>query len=76
MQGTQLASLSTEHNLIDFTAALNADDTYFGALADSGWFYFYHYQLIDSKTRYLKYLKDVRKRNNESESEQDVLDAR
>ena len=62
--------------MIDFTAALHSEDAYFGALSDQGQFYFYHYTLVDSKTRYLKYLKDKRKKNNETETDQDLLDAR
>lgn len=55
MQGTQLTSITCSENLIDFTQALNADDAYFGALSDLGNFFFYHYTLIDSKARLLKY---------------------
>ena len=49
-----------------------AEDSYFAALSVTGQLYFYTYQVIDSKTRYLKYLKDVRKRTtfgNETKSE-------
>ena len=49
-----------------------AEDSYFAALSVTGQLYFYTYQVIDSKTRYLKYLKDVRKRTtfgNETKAE-------
>lgn len=51
---------------------ITAEDSYFAALSVTGQLYFYTYQVIDSKTRYLKYLKDVRKRTtfgNETKAE-------
>lgn len=85
VRGTLLAKLQANEPLRSLTVPITAEDSYFAALSVTGQLYFYTYQVIDSKTRYLKYLKDVRKRTNfgnetkaeiEHNQEQDVIEAR
>ena len=70
--GTELAKTKIEENPIEFTTSVSGEERFFGVLTDTGSIYVYQFQLIDSKNRYLKYLKDLRTKTmsgNETEDE-------
>lgn len=70
--GTEVARVKTDHRPIDFTTSITGEERFFGVLTDSGVIHVYQFQLIDSKQRYFKYLKDLRAKTmsgNESEEE-------
>ena len=70
--GTEVARLRTDNAPIDFTTSITGEERFFGVLTETGVIHVYQFQLIDSKQRYLKYLKDLRAKTmsgNETEEE-------
>lgn len=57
----------------ELTPALNTDDNFFGVLQADGNLNLFHYQLIDSRPKYLKYLKDLRKKTNSGQETEEEL---
>ena len=70
--GTEVARVRTDNTPIDFTTSITGEERFFGVLTETGVIHVYQFQLIDSKQRYLKYLKDLRIKTmsgNETEEE-------